>query len=257
MNEYNKVSVILALNKLDEFTFPAINSVLLSQNIEFQLVIICNGKNNLLISNSIKKEFPKDSRIKYINTPIGQLSFSLNLGISESDYKYIARMDADDICSEYRLAKQYDYMIENNLDLVGSDIYLINEKSETIGERIYPRKNEIKRTLIKKSPFCHPSVMFKKSLALESGGYNAGLKSEDYDFWIRLQKSKKVRWDNIEEKLLYYRIHNNSTQGDPLAYAEVSSYFWREFLMSGSLNYLYSFSLNSIKHIYARLIQKK
>ncbi|EBR4238148.1 glycosyl transferase, partial [Salmonella enterica] len=81
-------------------------------------------------------------------------------------------------------------------------------------------------------------------------GYSGGFNSEDYDLWLRMRDSIP-RWDNMDEPLLNYRIHSNSTQKSKLAYYECASYSLREFLknrkMINFIACIYHFSKALIK----------
>lgn len=224
------ISVIFACSKFDEYTFPALDSVLSSTGVNLQLVIVANGRDFEMLYARFNAEYGHFENVKILKSPIGQLSFALNFGVSFSDSEYIGRMDADDICKPERFERQLDYLKENNLDVLGSDIFLIDSSGNLVGERSYPRKKDINRRVLAGSPFCHPSVIFKKSVLVECRGYNSGFNSEDYDLWLRLSRND-ISWDNIDDKLLFYRVHSNSTQGSKLAYAEVCSHFFREFLL--------------------------
>ncbi|EGZ3996378.1 glycosyltransferase, partial [Salmonella enterica subsp. enterica serovar Wichita] len=213
-------------------------------------IIIANGKDASEIATTLKGKINTSQQVKVIETCIGQLGFSLNLAISQSNYDIIARMDSDDIAHPDRLEKQITYLEKNNLDLVGTAINLIDENDIFLGLRTYPQKNEIFKKIIFKNPFAHPSVMFRKAFFLKHRGYSGGFNSEDYDLWLRMRDSTP-RWDNMEEPLLNYRIHSNSTQRSKLAYYECASYSLREFLkkrkMINFIACIYHFSKALIK----------
>ena len=55
-----------------------------------------------------------DQRIVYLKNPNNQgLIYTLNKAIAHANGKYIARMDADDICLQERLAKQKAFLDQN------------------------------------------------------------------------------------------------------------------------------------------------
>lgn len=244
------ISVVMCINKYDLYVLPAINSILSQTYKNFELIIVVNGNDAKIISNILKENLPTDQDITIIETCIGQLGFSLNLAISLSKYDIIARMDSDDISLPERLARQLIYLEKNNLDIVGSAINLIDENNILLDTRTYPNKTSIANKIIFKNCFAHPSVMFRKSFFLKFRGYNGGFNSEDYDLWLRMRDSTP-RWDNMDEPLLNYRIHSNSTQKSKLAYYECASYSLREFLKNRKIiNFIaciYHFSKALIK----------
>lgn len=248
------VSVVLALNKIDEFTFTAINSVVEQVNINHEVIVVANGLQAQAINLVLSREYSQNSHVKIIVSCIPQLAFALNLGISESNSDYIARMDADDISIPHRLSTQLSFLMKHKLDMVGSDVYLINSRSEIIGEKKVPKGSFIKNYFIKGNPFYHPTVIFSKKLFYEARGYNAGFNSEDYDLWLRFDRLKP-KWDNFPEKLLKYRIHSKTSQGSLLAYCEVSGYYLREFLLKPSFKLFFGGFVATMKAIYVKFIK--
>ncbi|MDC9150922.1 hypothetical protein PSK29_14490 [Escherichia coli] len=86
---------------------------------------------------------------------MGQLSFALNYAVTKCKYSIIARMDSDDVSLPLRLEKkQYMYMLQNDLEMVGTGIRLINENGEFIKELKYPNHNKINKILPFKKLFC-------------------------------------------------------------------------------------------------------
>ncbi|EGW7525627.1 glycosyltransferase, partial [Salmonella enterica] len=156
----------MASNKIDEFLYLAVNSILEQTYQNIELIFIANGEKSSDISSFLLNRV-KDKRLKVIETPISQLSFSLNLGISYAKGQYIARMDADDISLRDRLVKQINYIIKHNLDMVGTDIKLINSKGEDIGIRRYPKNiNRINKELLYRNTFSHNTILIKKNILL-------------------------------------------------------------------------------------------
>lgn len=182
------------------------------------------------IARAIRSNYPNEQRIRIVETPIAQLAHALNIALSHARYDYVARMDADDISHPDRLKKQLDYLTLNNLDLVGTSVRLIDIDGKEIGVKIPPNKSRINKLLPYKSCFIHPTILAKKKLLLDVGGYNAGFNSEDYDLWLRLRRGNAL-WDNMKTPLLDYRIHSAASQRRLLGYAEVSGLMLREFIL--------------------------
>lgn len=225
------ISVILACNRIDQYTSVAVSSVLASIDVNLELILVANGDRCEEVGAYFNSEYGSLANVQILKSPIGQLSFALNFGITFSRSDYIGRMDADDVCMPKRFSRQLSYLKEKNLDVLGTDIILIDTDGNATGDRSYPKGTSIGRRLFIGAPFCHPSVIFKKKVLIANRGYNSGYNSEDYDLWLRLRR-RKIRWENLDEKLLLYRVHDNSTQGSALAYAEVCGYFFREFLIN-------------------------
>ena len=98
-------------------------------------------------------------------------------------------MDTDDICREDRFEKQLRYLLENeSVTVVGScTAEFIENIEDIVSYRIVPETSEeIVQFSKRRSPFNHPTIMFRKSHIVEVGGYRTFKKSQDFDLFIRL-----------------------------------------------------------------------
>ena len=177
-------------------------------NIEF-LIVDDNPERKSL--NSFLREI-SDNRVKIIANDhnIGLVA-SLNKALKMAKGTIIARMDADDCALRDRLQKQYVYMLENNLDFLGTDIQLIDENNNIIRERMHFPSTEKKiRTHIKYGNcVAHPTWMVKKAVYDELDGYRDIPSCEDYDFVLRLLSKKKFRCGNAPFIGLKYRVRQS------------------------------------------------
>lgn len=241
------ISIIIAVYNGEKYIKETISSILSQTHQNFELIVIINCTNDKTID--IIKTM-NDERIKIYNTNICQLAFNLNYGLLQSTGDYIARIDADDIAEPERLEKQLKVLIENNFDLVGSNLIYINEFGLEIGKKSYPENdNEIRKKIFYSNPFAHPSVMYKKSSVLKVGAYMNGKVSEDYDLWIRMMGDKTMKFYNIQENLTKYRIHSNQAKGNKLAYYELCGYMIRETLYQKSFKYSMGFFIYLAKSL--------
>jgi len=231
----NKVSVLLSVKDGENFVAQTIESVLAQtyQNFELIIVVNCSTDKTLNIVNSFD-----DKRIKILQSNICQLNYNLNYALSQAEGHYVARIDADDIAVFDRLEKQVKVMNDGNYSVVGSNVVYINEQNEIIGEMSYPENDaEIRKKIMYKSVIVHPSILCKKEVLLKVGGYLGGRLAQDLDLWIRLMRDKNIKFYNIQEPLLKYRIHSSQVKGNSLAYADVAGYMLRESICSKSLKY--------------------
>ena len=246
MNEL--VSIVIAIYNGEKFLRETIDSLLNQTYKKIEIIVVVNCTNDETIK--ILESY-EDERIKIFETNICQLAFNLNYGILQSKGKYIARIDADDIAINTRIEKQLEIIKNNNYDIVGSNIIYIDETGKEIDFKKYNENDsDIRKDVYFKSPIAHPSVMYKKDIILKNNGYLNGRVSEDYDLWIRLMRNKDIKFYNIQESLLLYRIHNNQSKGNKLAYCEVTSYMLREMLYQKSFKYFIGLIFNILKTIF-------
>ena len=121
------------------------------------------------------------------------LGDALNFGLSKCSGKYIARMDADDISEPDRLAKQVQFLNNNNeISILGTGVSLVNEHNERFGIKTYPQSNQkIKWEFNFRNALAHPTVMFRSDIHKNGFNYNKEFKfCEDLELWLRLKKNK-------------------------------------------------------------------
>ncbi|WP_273804031.1 glycosyltransferase [Providencia rettgeri] len=206
MNNNELVSIILPVYNAEKFIFEAIDSIIRQTYKNLQIIIINDGStdNSLHIINSFN-----DERILIVTRENKGLISTLNEGLLLSKGNYIARMDADDIARDDRIEIQLNFLKENkNVGIVGSYAHMIDEDGNNIGLKKKPASDTmIKTVCFFGSPFIHPSVMFNKSLIKESLYYsNEFIHAEDYELWARLIANNDLKFSNIKDTLLKYRI---------------------------------------------------
>ena len=123
-------------------------------------------------------------------------------------------MDADDLMRPERLEKQSAYL-DSHLDvtLVSSLVAGFPAGELREGFRIYIdwlnsliSHEDICREMFVESPLCHPTVMFRKQIVMDLGGYEEHGWPEDYDLWLRMHLAGH-RFAKLPEMLLEWREH--------------------------------------------------
>lgn len=206
---YNpKISVIMSTFNDEKFIAESIESILNQTFKDFEFIVIndCSTDNTL---NIIKSYQEKDNRIILINNEKNLwLTKNLNEWLKIAKWKYIARMDADDISLPQRLQIQYDYL-ENYKDifLVGSGAKIIDENWNFKYKYNHPNsEKKIIKTLLNNSSFYHPSIFFRNKWYFYRDKF---IYTQDYDFYLCLLTTKE-RIINITDCLIKYRINSNS-----------------------------------------------
>lgn len=204
------ISVIMSVYKEEKkWIKEAIESILNQTYKEFQYIITLDNPDNIEIKNFIQEYAQKDKRIEYIINEKNQgLTWSLNNMLKHAKGTYIARMDADDISLSTRLEKQLKYAIENNVDIVGTNVIQFNDEDQCTSN-LYLSDYEIKKNIKRGAYLPHPTWFVKKEIYNSLGGYREINYAEDYDFTLRAI-SKGYKLNNMQEPLVKYRINNNS-----------------------------------------------
>ncbi|WP_351078862.1 glycosyltransferase [Shewanella sp. CAL98-MNA-CIBAN-0140] len=204
------ISLILPVYNAELYLDEAINSLLKQTHSKFELICIDDGStdNSLPILTRFEQ---KDSRIVLLSRNNRGLIYTLNEAIGLAKYRYIARMDADDICEPDRLQLQLAEMQLKKLAILGSSYQFIDEDSSKLGVRNLPSSDRfIKYLMDFGSPLCHPSVLFDKQVLGDNLYYNSDFKHcEDYELWLRCRQLG-FRFGNLKEIAFNYRILNTS-----------------------------------------------
>lgn len=157
------------------------------------------------------REAPDLFTIVTLEQNIG-LGKALDKGIDYCRNELIARMDADDISMPERCEKQVQLFINNpGLDVVGTFIdEFYDEPKNIVSKRIVPTNHDdIVKFMRRRSPFNHPTVMYKKSAVLKAGGYGKMRRKQDLDLFSRMINSG-AQTANIAESLLLFRSNEEN-----------------------------------------------
>ncbi len=203
----SKISVIMGVYaSKKELLEKSILSVLSQSERDLELIVVCDGTENLL---PILKDWEeKDGRIKTVFYPENKgLAFALNEGLKRATGEYIARQDDDDESAPDRLERQLDYLLSHpETDFVCSAAAVFDDGGE-YGEAIMPKKPQ-KKDFLFTCPFLHPTLLAKRNCFERGGGYRVGWdtkKTEDYDLFMRWF-SRGITGVNLQEKLYRYRF---------------------------------------------------
>lgn len=134
------------------------------------------------------------------------LGYTAAKGVLSAKFEIIARVDADDLSTEDRFAKQLQCFCEDaQLDIVGSNIAEFNDDYEIQTHRTVPSTaTDIDHFSKMRSPFNHPSVMYKKESVIQAGNYADIKHFEDYDLFVRmLAQGQKAK--NVAQNLVFMR----------------------------------------------------
>lgn len=203
------ISVVMPCFNCERFLDYSIRSIINQSFVQFEFIIINDGSTDN--SDLVVKQYLSDGRLRYYEIDNSGNYSARNYGMELAGGKYVCVMDADDIAHIHRLNTQYKYLEENkDIGCLGSQAFYINTEGIEIGVFNRPCSSEqLKIFLLKDNFVIHPSVMFRRNILQEEGiSYDARLKyAADYDFILKFTQCSKVA--NIEERLVYYRKHEN------------------------------------------------
>jgi glycosyltransferase involved in cell wall biosynthesis len=189
---------------------------LISEHEQIDVLIVDDGSTtDLLDETEIKQSFKGKGQIDFLYMQEnGGITKALNHGLAylkDKEYKYIARLDAGDICLNDRFQVQANYLRNNpDIHLVGSHIivkdlqgnFLFNIKVPTDPEQM---KN---RMFVSSSTVIHPTIMFKTEILQKISSYPTKYYTEDYAFYFEVLKEFRI--SNLDQFLLEKELNPNS-----------------------------------------------
>ena len=218
-------------NDHPEWLRLAIDSVLKQTLPADEIIVVVDGAVPLILKQVIES-YGQQIRVLWLKKNQG-LWNALNQGLKIAQGELIARMDADDIAMLNRLEKQVRAFEKNpKLDIVGAQIAEFENNVDNIiaYRRVPLDQKSITRFARFRSPFNHPTVMYKKASILNVGGYRHLRRTEDYDLWVRMLQSG-AQCINISDVLLKYRVSsaNICRRTNRVNYREMNQLYYRSY----------------------------
>lgn len=176
----------------------------------------------LLIDNASTDDGPaitsrwarQDGRITLLTEPTIGIAHALNNGLAQATTPLIARMDADDVSHPERLARQAAYLNAHpEIGVLGTRTVFSTSVEKSSGMAWYvewqnailtPHDHYAKRFV--DAPLAHPTVMFRRELVEQHGGYSTEPLPEDHEQWLRWMDAG-VRFAKLPEALLTWNDH--------------------------------------------------
>lgn len=244
------VSWLLCTHVANEQLRLAVQSCLQQSFTDLELLLVVNGPSAEQVTQVCSDWFAADSRVRIFTTGIRHLAFSLSLGLHHARGELVARMDSDDVSASHRLAHQVAFMRDHpEIAVLGSAYDIIDAGGSVLKTIQLPRSDAaIRRALLWGNPLCHPSVMMRRQVALDAGGYLGGLHAEDYDLWLRLAANPSIQFANLEVVCLGYRsagvgVARRARSG----YASMASAQFRHFVNGFGLRWLLAAMFSTLK----------
>ena len=196
------VTVLLPVYNARAHVAEAVASILVQSHAEFELLAIDDGSTD---GSGEYLDSVEDPRVRVIHQENAGLVETLNRGIGEARYEFVARMDADDVSAGERLWQQSAVLAARpELAAIGSCYEVITETGQHVGDVHVPADSTyLNRQLYFRNVLPHGGMMFRKTAVQDVGGYRA-VGAEDYDLWARLAVAHGL--GSVAQPLYRYRI---------------------------------------------------
>jgi glycosyltransferase involved in cell wall biosynthesis len=197
----------------ERFIAESVRSVLASDLADLELLVLDDGSVDGSVT-AAREAAAADPRLRIISLPHGGVAAARNAGLRESRAPLIANLDADDVMFPQRLVRQVAFLDAHPEYVgIGSRALVIDAEGRPtrIGVRLFSHE-DIDRAHLdgRGGAVWNPTMTFRRSTALEVGGYLDGLHTtgEDHDLWLRMAEVGKLA--NLPDVLIRYRIHDRN-----------------------------------------------
>lgn len=230
-----KVSVILPVYNHADIVEAAARSVLFSGYPNIELIILDDGSTDNI--EPVFQRLRTNPRVRIFRQPNQKLPRALTHAHQYALGEFITWTSSDNLMAPEAIEMMVNELLSHpNAVLVYADVELIDANGQPLRESDYrpqnqdPDRPEIMRFYRDTRPlgfeadnYINACFLYRREAAHALEGYFADdlLGLEDYDFWLKLQKSGRIQHLRNEEPLYYYRVHNRTMSHDLLAQDEV------------------------------------
>ncbi|PKM90649.1 MAG: glycosyl transferase [Firmicutes bacterium HGW-Firmicutes-10] len=211
-----RYSVLMSIYKKEKpmYFIQSIESIVNQTLRPDEIVIVKDGELTIDLEKIIVQytvDYPELFTIVQLNENVG-LGRALDEGLKHCRNELVARMDTDDISLKERCEIQVRAFSDNpKLCIVGTMIdEFYNEPDNIVSSRVVPvTHGEILKFMKRRSPFNHPTVMFRKSEVIRCGGYGVMRRKQDLDLFSRMLNNGCIA-QNINQSLLLFRSNEDN-----------------------------------------------
>ncbi|PKV66461.1 glycosyltransferase [Pontibacter ramchanderi] len=214
------VSVICLCYNHGRFIAEALDSVLAQTYPHLEIIIMddCSTDNSVAI---IKEYCLKYPQLTFLSTGTNQGNTkAFNLAWRASKGEYIIDFATDDVLLPEQVAQQVAafQQLDKTYGVVYSDAEYIDDNGRHVrfhcqrnqaGEVIsFAPSGNIFHHLLGRYFICPPTMMMKRQVLQDLGGYDEALAYEDFDFWVRSARSYKYFF--LDALTTKRRLHGSS-----------------------------------------------
>jgi glycosyltransferase involved in cell wall biosynthesis len=205
------VSVVAISYNHASFIEEALNSLIKQDYPHIELIIIDDASTDA--SQEVIKNFFAENKT---NLPVTLIFHqknrgncaSFNEGLALCKGKYIIDFALDDVMLAERISKQVAFfeqcspqtgIIFSNAEIISENGHLlkyhypIDRQKKALS---LPPQGKVFRNILERYFICPPTMMMRKSMLLELGGYDENLAYEDFDLWVRASQNYEFAYQD-------------------------------------------------------------
>ena len=202
------ISVILPVFNGGAYLEPMLESLLAQTYGDFEIVCVDDGSTDG--SSAVLARFAgRDARVRVWRQENAGIIAARNAAISRARGAFLALQDQDDLSEPRRFEAQIAaFACDLELVLCGTQATQIDGKGRQLHATHLPTQHEdLIRRFPVENPFCHCSVMMRRSVLDKLG--RAYIYPEVDDYELLFQVARLGRATNLSERLYRYRVHRN------------------------------------------------
>jgi glycosyltransferase involved in cell wall biosynthesis len=203
------VSIVVPSYNHKKYIKETILSILNQTYKNIELIVIDDGSSDGSIE--LLQDLQKNYSFQLIVRENKGLIKTLNEGLNLANGKYFCVVASDDIFLSNKIEVQVALMEKNTqYAFCFSKMNIIDDNSKFVKhlKAKHAQSGDVFYKLYARNFVTAPSVMLRRDILLEMGGYSDQFKVEDYPLWLKISKKYKVGF--INEYLVNYRIHGQN-----------------------------------------------
>jgi glycosyltransferase involved in cell wall biosynthesis len=214
------VTVICTCYNQDRFVAAALQSVADQDYPNVELIVIDNASQDQSANyiDAFRSQYPATQFIRN-ETNVG-LNRAFNQGLARAGGRYVIDLAADDLLLPNRISQQVALFekLAGPYAVVFSNATYIDEQGNRLHQH-YPTDSlgrsavrvpsgNVFQQVLESYFICTPTMMMRRDVLNELGGYDENLAFEDFDFWVR--SSRQYLYAYQDEVLTLKRRVGNS-----------------------------------------------
>ncbi|MCK8494018.1 glycosyltransferase [Spirosoma sp. RP8] len=216
------VSVICTSFNQEAYVEQGLQSVVDQHYPNVELIVIDNGSSDQS-AKRIERFVQKHPAVRFIKNPTNRgLNQAFNQGLALASGRYVIDLAADDVLLPNRIARQADLfeqlagpyaVVFSNaayVDELGNQTALHYAVDAEGRARFKVPSGDVFKNVLESHFICTPTMMMRRDVLNELGGYDETLSFEDFDFWVR--SSRLYHYAYLDEVLTQKRRLPNSMQ---------------------------------------------
>ncbi len=214
------VTVICTVYNQFAYVERSLRSVFEQTYARLELLVIDNGSTDgsLGVVQRVIKDFPNAAVIA--NPENKGLCKAFNQGLRLARGRYIIDLSADDVLYPHRIARQVAVFerLPLHYAVVFSNAKRIDAAGKSLGYHFRLRADgraadavpagDVFKEVLERYFICTPTMMIRKTVLDEMGGYDESLFFEDFDFWVRSARNYAYYYQ--DEVLTAKRLHRDA-----------------------------------------------